>query len=68
MKKIIYFMVTVLMSASIAFSVSGCIKKEMGIENSSHKQHETKQGPDSREPQKNVGIGPFDHLGGDSAE
>jgi cytoskeletal protein RodZ len=68
MKKIFYFMVTVLLLAAVFLGVTGCMKEEMGIKSSSQQQNETKQRPDSPEPQKNVGIEPFDHLGGDSAK
>ena len=67
MKKIFYFMVTVLLLAAVFLGVTGCMKEEMGIKSSSQPQNETKQGPDSPEPRKNVGIEPFDHLGGQSA-
>ena len=67
MKKIFYFMVTVLLLAAVFWGLTGCIKAEMGIKSSSQPQNETKQRPDSPEPQKNVGIEPFDHLGGQSA-
>jgi hypothetical protein len=41
---------------------SSDLKKETTIKSSSPSQNETKQGPDSPEQQKNVGIKPFDHL------
>jgi len=68
MKKIFYFLVTVLLLAALFLGVTGCMKKEMGTKSSSQQQNETKQKPDKPEPQKNVGIKPFDHLGGNSGE
>ena len=65
MKKTFYFTVTVLLLAAVSLGVTGCMKKETGIKSSSQSQKETKQGPDSSEPQKNVGIKPFDHLNSD---
>ncbi len=68
MKKIFYFLVAVFLLATVLLGGTGCIKKETGIKSSSQPQHERKQRPDSSEPQKNVGIKPFDNINRDSIE
>jgi hypothetical protein len=68
MKKILCFMVTVFLLATVLLGVTGCMKKETGIKSSSQPQKERKQKPDSPEPQKNVGIKPFDNINRDSIE
>jgi hypothetical protein len=60
MKKIFYFMVTVLLLVAILLGMTGCIKKETGNENSSQSQDKIKRGPESpASPKKQIGIEPF---------